>query len=226
MQRLAGVTDFRASSLYETAPIGGPEGQDAFLNAAVAFTSEEAPETIFGELLGIEQTLHRSRRVRWEARTIDLDLLAYGDSVTKTPTLQVPHPRMSYRPFVLDPACEVAPDWRHPELGLDLKSLRRILREGDNSIRVVGRYAASLASLIQAQLTDQSLAKQDTPQVIWKPHTQDSTPGNKLTIGIERSVYGTAAGPTLCLEDCPSDDWGSEVRAAIECVWPGPGRDS
>lgn len=104
-----------ASSLYRTAPVGGPPGQADYLNAVVALRPKALdPEVLLGELLALEAHQGRTRDVRWAARTLDLDLLAYGDLTCSSLSLTLPHPRMMARPFVLRPLCEVAPGWRHP----------------------------------------------------------------------------------------------------------------
>ncbi len=104
-----------ASSLYRTAPVGGPPGQADYLNAVMALEpAPPDPEALLGELLGLEARQGRARTVRWAARTLDLDLLAWDDLVLDTARLTLPHPRMAERPFVLAPLCELAPGWRHP----------------------------------------------------------------------------------------------------------------
>ena len=110
------------SSYHETAPVGGPSGQGAFLNAAAALETTLDPEILLDRLHSIEQQANRVRTVRWGERTLDLDLLLYGDRVIESPRLSVPHPRMALRRFVLAPLSEVAPDAIHP-------SLRRTIRE-------------------------------------------------------------------------------------------------
>jgi len=108
------------SSLYRTLPVGGPPGQPDYLNAVVALLPDPGltPETLLKGLLEIEQRQGRERRVRWGARTLDLDLLAWGARVVEGERLTLPHPRMMERAFVLTPLCEVAPAWRHPVTGL------------------------------------------------------------------------------------------------------------
>jgi 2-amino-4-hydroxy-6-hydroxymethyldihydropteridine diphosphokinase len=109
-----------ASSLYRTAPVGGPPGQAHYLNAVVLLSPAPelaSPRSLLTALLGIERRSGRRRRVRWDARTLDLDLLAYGDAVIHQPGLILPHPRLMDRPFMLAPLCEVAPAWRHPVSG-------------------------------------------------------------------------------------------------------------
>jgi 2-amino-4-hydroxy-6-hydroxymethyldihydropteridine diphosphokinase len=97
------------SSLWETAPIGDiPQGD--YLNAVVVLDTVAGPRPLLAEFLGIEADAGRERRERWGPRPLDLDLLLCGDAVIDTPGLQVPHPRMTGRRFVLEPLAEVWPD--------------------------------------------------------------------------------------------------------------------
>ncbi len=96
------------STLRETEPVG-PVEQGPFLNGAVQVTTELAPRELLGRLLDIEQRLGRVRRERFGPRTIDLDLLVYGDEVVDEPGLTLPHPRLHERRFALEPLAELAP---------------------------------------------------------------------------------------------------------------------
>ena len=119
------------SSLYRTAPVGGPAGQDDYLNAVVAaepFTDD--PRTLLAELHALETAQGRTRSVRWGPRTLDLDLLSWGRRTLNTPELTLPHPRLLERAFVLAPLCEVAPDWRHPRSGESACALLQLLPPG------------------------------------------------------------------------------------------------
>ncbi|MEX1040317.1 MAG: 2-amino-4-hydroxy-6-hydroxymethyldihydropteridine diphosphokinase [Pirellulaceae bacterium] len=127
LRQTAGVSRLTSSTFHATAPVGGPEGQDDFLNAAVRLTTNLAPTEIHQRLIEIEQEQGRVRIQRWGARKLDLDLLLYDDRIIESRTLQVPHPRMSFRRFVLAPALEVAPEMRHPRLQCDLAKLYHIL---------------------------------------------------------------------------------------------------
>jgi 2-amino-4-hydroxy-6-hydroxymethyldihydropteridine diphosphokinase len=117
LRQRPGVRVVRVSSFHETAPVGGPPGQDNFLNAAAELETDLGPEGLLHALLDIERQLGRVRRERFGPRTIDLDLLLYGDLVRDEPDLTVPHPRMHERLFVLGPLAEIAPDVIHPRLG-------------------------------------------------------------------------------------------------------------
>ena len=111
----------RVSPLYETAPVGGPE-QGPYLNAVVLIDTELAPQELLQRCLEIEKDAGRTRRERWGPRTLDLDILLYGDTELDEPGLTVPHPRMTERRFVLEPLLEVWPDAALPD-GTPLSSL-------------------------------------------------------------------------------------------------------
>lgn len=110
VERLGALGDVVAvSSLWETAPVGGvPQGD--YLNAVVLLDTVMGPRPLLDGFLHIEAEAGRERRVRWGPRTLDLDLLLYGDAVVSAPGLQVPHPRMTERRFVMAPLAEVWPD--------------------------------------------------------------------------------------------------------------------
>ncbi|MEM8611876.1 MAG: 2-amino-4-hydroxy-6-hydroxymethyldihydropteridine diphosphokinase [Cyanobacteria bacterium P01_H01_bin.105] len=100
------------SQLYKTAPVGPP--QPDYINACAIFHTILSPEQVLHTLLATEASFGRIRRERWGPRTLDLDLLLYGDWVIDTPSLTLPHPRMHERAFVLVPLAEIAADWLHP----------------------------------------------------------------------------------------------------------------
>ncbi|HEX5443088.1 MAG TPA: 2-amino-4-hydroxy-6-hydroxymethyldihydropteridine diphosphokinase, partial [Pirellulales bacterium] len=132
---IAGV---EASGIHETAPVGGPRGQGSFLNAAVSLDASLAPEQLHALLLDIEAQLGRTRGQRWAARTIDLDLLLFGDEVINTSALAVPHPRLAFRRFVLAPATEVAPHMVHPLAGWTIRRLLAHLNEAPPYVAILG----------------------------------------------------------------------------------------
>jgi 2-amino-4-hydroxy-6-hydroxymethyldihydropteridine diphosphokinase len=98
------------SSLYQTAPVG-PEGQPDYINAVVQIDTYLSASDLLTELQNIENNHGRTREVRWGARTLDLDILLFGEEQLCDDRLQVPHPRMMERNFVIVPLAEVAPDY-------------------------------------------------------------------------------------------------------------------
>ena len=109
------------SSWYITKAVGPP--QPDYLNGCVVLRVEMQPQLLLETLLGIEQQFGRVRRQRWGPRSLDLDLLLYDDLILDTPTLQIPHPRMRERAFVLVPLTEIAPHWVEPVSGRVVKDL-------------------------------------------------------------------------------------------------------
>jgi 2-amino-4-hydroxy-6-hydroxymethyldihydropteridine diphosphokinase len=128
-----GVRVTALSPVYRTPP-WGPVSQAHFLNAAAALETALAPEVLLDALLGIETQRGRDRSlgaVRWGPRTLDLDLLLYGDAVLDTARLTVPHPRLAERAFALRPLCDLAPALHHPVLGRTLRELLAQVDAGD-----------------------------------------------------------------------------------------------
>lgn len=127
-----GVRVMRQSSLYETEPVELRE-QEWFLNGVVEAQTHLAPREVMAALLAIERSLGRERTVPKGPRIIDIDILLFGDEVVKEPQLEIPHPRMAARRFVLVPFGEIAPDTWHPVLR---KSIADLLRETSDQSEV------------------------------------------------------------------------------------------
>lgn len=98
------------SPVYETDPVGGPEGQGPYLNCVVMLLTDRTPRQLLSVCRELEAAAGRVRSERWGARTLDVDVLLVGDMRVDDPDLQVPHPRLWERPFVLIPLADVAPD--------------------------------------------------------------------------------------------------------------------
>ena len=111
------ITGLRVSSWHQTAPVGVAGPQPDFLNGAAVGTTVLSARELLDRLLAIEQTFGRERPFPGAARTLDLDLILYGDAVLDEPGLIVPHPRFRERRFVLAPLAEIAPDWVDPVTG-------------------------------------------------------------------------------------------------------------
>ncbi|MEM6519552.1 MAG: 2-amino-4-hydroxy-6-hydroxymethyldihydropteridine diphosphokinase [Cyanobacteria bacterium P01_C01_bin.70] len=121
----AQVTVTVASSVYLTKPLGPPQ-PDIFNACILLKTTLTAPE-LLSLLLAIETTFGRVRSQHWGPRTLDLDLLLFGQQVLSTPTLQLPHPRMWQRGFVLVPLAEIAPNWHNPISGQTIAEISAVV---------------------------------------------------------------------------------------------------
>jgi 2-amino-4-hydroxy-6-hydroxymethyldihydropteridine diphosphokinase len=126
------------SSLYETEPVEFTD-QAWFLNCAVALESTETPEQLMVAVLEIEQQMGRRRLQRKGPRTIDIDILLYGEEIVDLPALTLPHPAMPLRRFVLEPLAEIAPDARHPVLHKTIRQLLDALPAGQTVRRVMAK---------------------------------------------------------------------------------------
>jgi 2-amino-4-hydroxy-6-hydroxymethyldihydropteridine diphosphokinase len=112
----------RASSVYETEPVGNTD-QPWFLNAVLEGDTELAPLELLHLALDVEQSLGRVRSTPNAPRTIDIDILLYGDKNISSPTLIIPHPRLTKRGFTLCPLTEIAPQMVHPETYQTMESI-------------------------------------------------------------------------------------------------------
>jgi 2-amino-4-hydroxy-6-hydroxymethyldihydropteridine diphosphokinase len=124
-----GVEVIAVSPLYETDPVG-PSPQDPYLNGAIELATTLTPDALLERLLEIEASRGRRRGSDRNApRTLDLDLLLYGDRKLVGPDLEIPHPRLAERPFVLEPLSDLAPDLIHPTLGETIEALACRVRD-------------------------------------------------------------------------------------------------
>jgi 2-amino-4-hydroxy-6-hydroxymethyldihydropteridine diphosphokinase len=133
----SGIAVLRASRVYETAPLG-PAGQGRYLNAVLELETTLPPERLLATLQAVEAKALRRRTVRWGARTLDLDLLLYGASVCATASLNLPHPELAARRFVLAPLAELCPACQVPGTGATVEAL--LCRAPAHELRVVGTY--------------------------------------------------------------------------------------
>ena len=132
------ITVSRVSAVYETEP-RDVAAQPWFLNIVVECSTRLFPVQLLARLQKIEKELGRKRIMEKGPRTIDIDILLYGNFIINTPNLQIPHPRLAERRFVLDPLAELAPGLRHP---VSRRSMREL------AAAIVGQKARKLGDLV------------------------------------------------------------------------------
>lgn len=233
LAQTSGVELLRQSSWQMTLPVGGRAGRNEFLNGAVLVETSLSPQALLIRLQEIEDRFGRERHERWGDRTLDLDLLLYDDTAIDTPSLTVPHPRMSFRPFVLEPAVEIAPEMVHPTIGWSLERLLAHLDAGADAVAIVShensrRDAVAIELLRRCPLElsgptirDEArwpaqattfLRLSDGPQLSGEP---------KLTIVIgQETPQVPGRGPTLVVPAADGQDVTTDVFAAVTAVWP------
>ena len=146
IKRVSSLGDVMAvSSFYETEPVEFA-AQPWFLNCAVEVDTEKMPKQLLAGILDIEREMGRRRVQKKGPRTLDIDILLFGNSIIKTKGLTIPHPAMHERRFVLEPLAEIAPEARHPVIKRTVRELRDALPPGQ---------AVRRASDLRLQTSDQ-----------------------------------------------------------------------
>ncbi|MDP9175407.1 MAG: 2-amino-4-hydroxy-6-hydroxymethyldihydropteridine diphosphokinase [Planctomycetota bacterium] len=123
LERGEAVAVKRVSDLMENPAVGGPPDSPPFLNAAAEVETSIGSHALLHRILEIERDLGRTRRLRWEPRTIDIDLLLFDQQIISSQELVVPHPLMHERRFVLEPLAQIAPNAVHPVLQMTVAGL-------------------------------------------------------------------------------------------------------
>ncbi|MEJ8548739.1 2-amino-4-hydroxy-6-hydroxymethyldihydropteridine diphosphokinase [Brevibacillus borstelensis] len=144
-----GISVVRISPVYETEPVGFVD-QEAFLNMAVAVETDLTPEKLLESALAVEQELGRVRTIRWGPRTIDIDVLLYGDMALDREHLTIPHPAMTERAFVLVPLRDVLEGDMLPVFNRPLDDFLRLLPEDDKGVQKWGTIAWETGSVHSA----------------------------------------------------------------------------
>lgn len=135
---------------HSTQPVGGPAGQEVFVNAAALVETSLSPIELLGVLQALESQAGRTRAVRWGPRALDLDMLLYDDVVMNGEDLVLPHPRMVFRRFVLVPAAEIAPNMSHPVLRRSMLQLLEHLEQAPNYVAITGTENVGKSQLVKA----------------------------------------------------------------------------
>lgn len=133
-----GVRLMAASPLYETVPVGGPPGQPLYLNAVLQVVTSLSSRDLLNFCQAVEYRFGRRRLESWGPRTLDIDLLFYGQETVVEPGLVVPHSRLHLRRFVLVPLADLAPSLRHPAIGRSISELLAALDNGE-AVRLYSR---------------------------------------------------------------------------------------
>lgn len=121
----------KISSVYETQSWGKADAPD-YLNQVIHFKTHLSAQSILRKVLAIETVLGRQRKVRYGSRTIDIDILFYGQFIIDEPGLHIPHPELHKRRFTLEPLAEIAPEFVHPVLNLSVTQIKNELKDSLN----------------------------------------------------------------------------------------------
>jgi len=228
-----GVQLVSHSTWQLTIAVGGDGRQPEFLNGAALLETSWSVAELHELLQQIETQHGRQRHERWGNRTLDLDLLLYGDSIVDIPTLTVPHPRMSFRRFALEPAVEIAGSMVHPTIGWTLDALLEHLDSGADCVAIVSRKASARAVLADslanhfglvhgsASVDDSQLWPAASTTWLVVPDGLESTGCPKLSVLLDLALASEMGrGPLVRIAPSSRDDIQREAFAAITAVWP------
>lgn len=191
--RCPGFEPVRMSSVFRTTPVGVNAG-DEFLNAAGTAETDLQPLEVLSRLHLVEQEFGRQRIIHWGPRTLDLDLIFYGDSVVQTSQLCVPHRAMWYRRFVLDPAAEVAADWIHPVLQESVGMLHERLLSRPLTIGVELLSPTVLPESVGNLLAERQALRPEIQWQLRKSSADRSRGANEFAV-VALSDWAPDAGP-------------------------------
>lgn len=203
-----------SSAWHESLPVGGPPGQARFLNGAVLAETSLRPQAVLEVLQQIETELGRRPAERWGPRPIDLDLLLYGRTVSRTPSLVLPHPRMAWRRFVLQPAAEVAGSMIHPTTGWTIARLLDHLDSAAPYLAITGPIGAGKTRLARR------LAQQTSARLIAEQLDLDRLEAfyaDPACNGWETEIEFLDRRARLLAADLPQ--WSQRSRLAVSDFW-------
>ncbi len=220
----AGVESVRSSTWHETQPIGGPADQTEYLNGAVLVLTLLSPQQLLARLLEIESALGRQRQERWAPRTLDLDLLLYDNVVLRLSSLQLPHPRMTFRRFVLEPAAEIAGSMVHPTIGWTVSQLYEHLRSAVPYVAISGSESRATHDLAAAVAKKIGWRLIEFPSASVELFIGDSPSlTSRRTIEFLREEAGLISRDRWQLdsEGAISSFWIEDLLAIGDVLWPG-----
>lgn len=197
------------SSFRDTNPAGGPV-KTPYLNAAARIDTSLTPQQLLGELQQIENSLGRVRDERWGPRTIDLDLLLYDQLELDTPKLALPHPRMSFRRFVLEPANEIAAEMIYPINGWAIRQLITHLGRG-NRLIVLQSADDSKAELLR------ELSHLPNVRTIFRQQTSPFESRRKKTL--DWLITDWIVSKALFLHGCETNQFGLGFPPNLVVIW-------
>jgi 2-amino-4-hydroxy-6-hydroxymethyldihydropteridine diphosphokinase len=226
----------RQSTFHPTRPLGMRPGADEFLNAAAVVEATIEPLRFLEHLQRIESRHGRKRDGHWDARTLDIDLLLYGDEVLETAMLTVPHLRMAFRRFVLEPAVEIAPKMIHPVIGWPLERLLLHLDAARDEIAVLSP-SESVRGLVGKMLTERCAMRAierptfKTADTLW-PRAYctwfafEARPAQEkgARVPSEGLAYAAAAFPKLTILLDADGDGATAAKAKWSAIVRRPGR--
>jgi 2-amino-4-hydroxy-6-hydroxymethyldihydropteridine diphosphokinase len=227
------VEKVEASAWQLTLPVGASGKQPEFLNGVALVETSLAALDLFALLRQIETRHGRQSGKRWGNRALDLDLLLCGAAIIESPALTVPHPRMSFRRFVLEPAGEIAGPMIHPTIGWTLERLLDQLDSGSDRVALVStddRSRNSLAATlgerfglkrVEASVFDEQLWPRKTTTWLAVPDGDVSSGKPKLSILLATPVESERdRGPVLRIGSPNQEFAERDAWAAVEAVWP------
>ena len=230
------VTDSVTGSL--AGETGNPDDDQPYLNAVIRIETCLSPSELHLQTAAIEHQFGRVRTGRWQPRVIDLDLLLLGELIVGTRSLTLPHPRMSFRRFVLEPAAEIAPELIHPLANCSIATLLERINSPDKIMALVCPKSAIESEGVEGLIGELSKVDSNwrfkklfsaeklfqldsnlTVVVVFDspfdgPQTKDEIEWSKL-----RAAASHFAGPSLCLNLLPSDPLAlTELTAVLQTI--------